>query len=115
MCVCVMPRSMTQARSRLDSGVTRAYSQDRALSFHWFISWIGLCIVSISCFYFFYFSMLMLLLLLFSAFSLPVFSFSVLGTCHRVQPCPALRAGLGALCLLPVWFRGDVLCRMGRR
>ena len=60
----------------------------------------------------------MLLLLFFSALLLLASLcslFSFLGTCHRVQPCPALRVGLGALCLLPVWFRGDVLCRMGRR
>ena len=28
---------------------------------------------------------------------------------------PALRVGHAALCLLPVWFRGTVLCRLGRR
>ena len=61
MCVSVMQHSMTQARSRLDSGVTLGIVKTGlCLSILWFISWIGLCIYifSISCFYFFYFSML---------------------------------------------------------
>jgi len=49
------------------------------------------------------------------AFSLLVFYFSLFGHVPSRSACPALRVGLAALCLLPVWFRGDVLCRMGRR
>ena len=113
MCVCVMPHSMTPARSRLDSGVTPAYSQDRALSFHFGLS-LGLVFVlspspafisPCSCYYF----------LVSSSFSLPVFSFFLFGHVPSCSVWPALCVGLAALCLLPVWFRGAVLCRLGRR
>ena len=50
-----------------------------------------------------------------SSFSLPVFSFFLFGHVPSCSAWPALRVGHAALCLLPVWFRGAVLCRLGRR
>jgi len=49
-----------------------------------------------------------------SSFSLPVFSFFLFGHVPSCSVWPALCVGLAALCLLPVWFRGAVLCRLGR-
>ena len=48
-----------------------------------------------------------------SSFSLPVFSFFLFGHVPSCSAWPALRVGLAALCLLPVWFRGANLCRPG--
>ena len=105
------------AQSRLDIGVTPAWSSP-GVCLSIFVYLLGLVFIfspslvifisfisSCSCFYF----------LVASSFSLPVFSFSLFGHVLSCSACPALRVGHAALCLLPVWFRGAVLCRLGRR
>ena len=114
MCVSVMQHSMTQARSRLDSGVTLGIVKT------------GLCL-SILVYlldwslYFLHFLFLFLLflhadalVLFFSALlllaSLSSFFFGYVPSRSFSMSC-SLSWSRGSL-LFPGWFRGDVLCRI---
>ena len=76
--------------------------------YHFFISWFYFSLAFISpcsCFYFFGHSFVYP----------PCVLFFLFGHVSSCSAWPVLRVGHAALCLLPVWFRGAVLCRLGWR